>query len=166
MRIPILAVCLLLAATAACSTHGDGEPVASVGGSAAASPTPSLSVIEQGRRHAQCMREHGVPEPDPQVFPDGTVRIGGELDKARLGDTLTQAMAACKAYEVVESQTDRDTKAAKSREYSRCMRAHGVEDFPDPAADGRVEVPESIRSDPGYEPANRTCVEVTRSYEP
>ena len=161
MRTRVLATCtlslLLTVAAAACTKSDDGEGVASVGGSVTPSATPNLSFQEQGRRHAQCMREHGVPEADPQILPDGTVRVGGGYDKQGLdNEVLRTAIQACKPYEPVLTGPDRDLKLAGAREYSRCMRVHGVEDFPDPDASGRLELPQE-QTDPDYEQAKAFC---------
>src|SRR5258706_10592235 len=123
---------LFLAMAGACTKSDVGNGVASVGGSATPSATRNLSIQEQGRRHAQCMREHGVPEADPQILPDGTVRVGGGYDKQELdNDVLSTAIQACRPYEIVLSGPDGERKLEGAREYSRCMRAHGVVDFPD-----------------------------------
>jgi hypothetical protein len=161
MRSRVLATCalslLLIMTAAACTKPDDGEGVASVIGATTPSAAASLSFQEQGRRHAQCMREHGVPEVDPQILPDGTVRVGGGYDKHELDDeTLRTAIQACKPYEPVLTGPDGDLKLASAREYSRCMRAHGVEDFPDPAANGRIELPRE-QVDPDYEQAKTFC---------
>jgi hypothetical protein len=159
MRSRVLAACtlsVLLAMTAACTKSDDGRDVASVDGSATPNATPNLSVQEQGIRHAQCMRQHGVPEADPQILPDGTVRMGGGYDKEALdGDVLNTATQACKPYEPVLSGPD-GSKLQGAREYSRCMRAHGVQDFPDPDANGHVDLP-TEQTDPDYDQARTFC---------
>src|SRR3982751_3260746 len=95
---------LLLVAAVACTKAKNGNGVASVGGSATPSATPTLSFQEQGLRHARCMREHGVPEADPVVNADGGVRVGGGYDKSAVGDeVLRGAIEACKQYEPVLS---------------------------------------------------------------
>jgi hypothetical protein len=170
MTKPVLAACLLpllLVAAAACTRADSDGGVASVNTAAAASATPSLSVVEQGRRHAHCMRDHGVPEADPIVEPNGGFHLGGGYDKAAVGnDALRGAEEACKQYLPVLPPEMRALKADKSREFSRCMRARGLANFPDPEADGQVTVPESIREDPRYDQAKAECDEHVRSYSP
>lgn len=156
----VLVACLLplvLVTTAGCAKSPTGRDVASVNGSAAPSPTPSLSFEAQGRRHAQCMRAHGVPESDPQVQPNGSVRVGGGYDKQSLDpDVVDAAILACRPYEPVLAGPDRDLKTQGALEYARCMRAHGVENFPDPDANGRFALP-TEQSDPDYDAARATC---------
>jgi hypothetical protein len=154
---------LVLTTVAACAGADDGEGVASVSGSAAASATSSPDVAEQGRRHARCMREHGVPESDPRVQADGSVRLGGGYDKDSVDDgVMDAAREACKRYEPVLSGEDREPKTEGAREYARCMRANGVEDFPDPDADGRLRLPPE-QTDPHYDDAKATCDAQARS---
>jgi hypothetical protein len=148
----------LLLLLAACTKAGDGGGVATVDGTAAPRVTTTLSFEQQGLLHARCMREHGVPEADPQV-DDDRVRVGGGYDKEAVDpEVLSAAMAACRQYEPVLSPDEMDKKLGTARDESRCMRAQGVEDFPDPAADGRVDVPEAARMDPQYEVAAAACI--------
>ncbi|MFJ8578355.1 hypothetical protein [Micromonospora sp. NPDC093277] len=148
---------LVLVAAAACSQADDGAGVASVSGTAAPSPTPSLSELEQAIGYVRCMRANGVPMPDPEVV-DGNVRIGGGLNKDGVDeDTLRNAEEACKQYRPVPPPELATQKLQLAREESRCMRANGVENFPDPKADLSREVPESIRQDPQYEQAEASC---------
>jgi hypothetical protein len=156
MRMRLLLVPLLLVTATACTKTDDGQGVASAKGSAAPSPTPSLSEFEQRRRYAQCMRAHDVPEPDPEVLPDGSTRRGRYDKDAVDGDVLARARQACKAYEVVLPAAVMAPKIAAMREYSRCMRAHGVENFPDPDSKGSIRLPQE-QTDPDYDQAKATC---------
>jgi hypothetical protein len=170
MRKRVLAACLpllVLVAVSACSKSDDGKDVASVNGSAAPSATSNLSETEQARRHARCMREHGVPESDPQVRPDGSVRIGGGYEKGSVdGEVLAKAIEACKQYEPVLSGPDDALKLEVLRQFSRCMRAHAVENYPDPDASGRFDVEQPVREDPQYDQAETTCDAQARAYTP
>jgi hypothetical protein len=167
MRTRPLICCLVpvLLLAAGCSRATDGGRVASVGGSARPSATPSLSFLAQGIRYAQCMRQHSVPMPDPQVDADGEVHILG-VDKHALDENVfANALQACKPYEPVAPPDLLNQKLAASREYSRCMRAHGVESFPDPDADGRIRLPEE-QTDPDYDQAKAACDAQARSARP
>jgi hypothetical protein len=159
MRTRFLVVCLLtllLVTAAACAKSDDGREVASVNSSAAPSPTPSLSLYEQRKRYAQCMRAHGVPEPDPTILPDGSSRRGRYDKDAVDRDVATRAEQACRPYEAVIPAGEMAPKLEAMREYSRCMRAHGVEDYPDPDPDGHVQLPRE-QTDPDYDQAKTTC---------
>jgi hypothetical protein len=162
MRKLALAACLpLLAVTlaAGCSKSAGGHGVASANGSARPSATSTGSFADQARRHAQCMREHGVPEADPVVGPNGEVHAGGGYDKQQLdGDLLKTAIAACKPYEPVLTGPDAEAKRRGGLVLAQCMRAHGVENFPDPDANGRLntDIP-GLQDDPDYQDAWTYC---------
>jgi len=162
MRKSVPAVCvsiLALVVAAGCAKPDDGAPVASVSGTIAPSATPNQSVLEQGLRHAQCMRDHGVPEADPRVNSDGGVSVGGGYDKHTLDqDVLDKAIEACKPYQVVMPPDVQAAKLASARDAAQCMRAHGVENYPDPDPnDLSRSVPDEVRDDPQYDEAKEIC---------
>lgn len=147
---------LLPVTVAACSKSDDGKGVASVAGSAAPSATPSLSRLDQLVRWTQCMREHGVPITDPEV--DGTNVRRGIPDKAAAGDKLFPAEDACKRYfPPQETGPETDQKNELARLFSKCMREHGVEKFPDPGPDGGTRIPSEVGADPQYWEARAAC---------
>jgi hypothetical protein len=166
MKKRLLVVCLpmlALALAAGCARHNAGKDnskdVASLHGSATPSATPSLSFLEQGRRHAQCMRDHGVPEADPRVQPNGDWTVGGGYDKHTLDQgVLDKAIEACKPYTVVLPADVLALKLAGARDLAKCMRDHGVANYPDPDPnDLGKSLPDSVRDDPHYEQANDIC---------
>ena len=117
--------------------------------------------------HAQCMREHGVDMPDP-VFDGGGVRQKGPdegVSRAKLEDAEQACRKLLKDIEppkLSDEEQEEFKQAALAN--SRCMREHGVENFPDPTfgADGRASV--RIRKgsgpdpdDPAFEKAQEAC---------
>jgi hypothetical protein len=68
-------------------------------------------VVDQLTKFAQCMREHGIPIPDPQVSSDGAVQIKsgdpGAIDPG--SDQFQQAEQACKQYAPKGGPTSRST---------------------------------------------------------
>jgi hypothetical protein len=158
-------VLLVLAWTAACSKSTGSKGVASVSGTATPSATPSLSLLEQGIRYAQCMRQHGVPMPDPVANGDG-VHIAG-VDKGAVdAEVLNLAEQACQQYRPVLSAPDRARKVEKALQYSQCMRGHGVRNYPDPDSSGGVQVDPSVLQDPQYDHAKTICDAQSRSSRP
>ncbi|MEV4140054.1 hypothetical protein AB0J72_48830 [Dactylosporangium sp. NPDC049742] len=158
---------LLLAAFAgACSKAGSDDGVATVDGTSRPSTTATGSLQEQAIAYTRCMREHGVPLSDPEVSAS-SIRMG-PVDKAAVGnDKLMAAEAACAPLLPQLPPAEAAAKVEKSREFSRCMRAHGFPDFPDPEADGHIaDVPLAIRDDPRYIPAKQLCDDHVRSYTP
>lgn len=150
----ILPVVLLLLG-AACSTDDEAGPA----------PTPT-SFLEQGIRYAQCMRANGIPNfPDPETNGD-SVRIRA-VDKNSVDvATLAAAQDACRQYAPVLSDADGAQKLDAARYESRCMREHGVADFPDPDGTGHAELPQAVRDDPQFEQAKAICRDLVRSYTP
>ena len=168
MRRRVLVGCLapvLLVAAVACSRSPGGAAVATAGAGASPAATPSLSFLAQGIRYAQCLRQHGIPMPDPSVDANGGVHILG-VDKQTLDENVfNSGLQACEPYKPVTPPDLLADKLASQREYSRCMRAHGVEDFPDPDADGRLNLPAEI-TDPDYDGAKAACDAAARSAQP
>ena len=105
------------------------EPSETDGGSSAAG--------DQAVRFAQCMRENGVPDfPDPDA--SGELSIDGVLNGSSLdasSPAWEAAMRACKDLQPAgfEGDTQRNPEEqSRALEFADCMRANGVEDFPDP----------------------------------
>ncbi|GAA2374097.1 hypothetical protein GCM10010170_076990 [Dactylosporangium salmoneum] len=149
---------VLLAGASAC-----GGPTG--GNGAAPAATASLHGIDLARRHAQCMREHGVPEEDPKENPDGSIEHQ-RYDKDAVDQaTLGAAIEACRPYEPVLQGPGADEKIGILRDYAKCMRERGVEDFPDPDANGRIQLPEE-QTDPDYDTAKAYCDAHTTTRSP
>ncbi|GAA2206361.1 hypothetical protein GCM10009850_018190 [Nonomuraea monospora] len=156
----LLAAALLATLAAGCGTSQSGAGVASVTASSAApsatpSPTATADPQEQGRKFAQCMREHGVPMEDPA--PDGS---GGLAVIAGKADGKTKkAIEACR-----ELAPFKDRRAAtpedveQLRALARCMRENGV-DMPDPGPDGTFGggAGSIKRDDPAFQKAFEAC---------
>jgi hypothetical protein len=154
---------LVLVAVTGCSKGkaNNNNGVASVQGTAAptATATANMSTVERGRQHAQCMRSHGVPEADPQINADGSVRTGGGYDKHNLDqDVLDKAIEACKQYERILTPDELAEKLPGARELAKCMRDHGVESYPDPDPNNLGKsLPDAVRDDPQYDSAKQVC---------
>jgi hypothetical protein len=87
------------------------------------------SVQEKGVKFAECLRGHGVPDfPDPDA--SGDFAYGVSVSPA----VWKQAVDACEelqppgALSAERSPAEQDA----SLRFARCIRAHGVTDFPDP----------------------------------
>jgi uncharacterized protein involved in copper resistance len=120
-----------LAATASLAACGGGEKPTSSGASAR----------DQNRKamldFARCMREHGVDMPDPQ-FDGGrmTMKRSGDSDpeKMRAADKACQPiLAKVKPPEMSPQKQEELKRAALAN--ARCMREHGIDNFPDPTFD-------------------------------
>jgi hypothetical protein len=103
------------------------------------------------------MRANGVPEfPDPDA--NGQFRgLGHEQQndpKFRAAQQACRALAPGGEHE----KTGDPTFVKQMREFSKCMRANGLPDFPDPDADGRLRgTGHEQQDDPTYRAAFDAC---------
>lgn len=118
---------------------------------------------------ARCMRTHGVSN-----WPDPT--SSGVFQKSKLtlqqlgisGSRLQAAQSACRQLLPnggVPTQAQLRQARVQALRFSRCIRSHGLPNFPDPGSDGRIPDPASVGIDqgsPGFQSANTAC----RSHRP
>ncbi len=149
---------LLALALAGCGATGESPSVASAGGPGSGAPTTSaasLSPQQKALKFAQCMREHGVDMPDPDVSDGGNVRIGGpgvDLSKA------DAALAACKEFSPIGAGGTVDPAGQENmRRFAQCMRDNGVPNFPDPQPGGPIRIDASVGGDPDFQTAQAKC---------
>jgi hypothetical protein len=85
---------------------------------------------------ARCMRDNGVPTfPDPVVKPDGSFELQPPpgASPGALDDALESCQAEAQALGIDPGSEAPDTGAQDQLlELSRCMRANGIPEFPDP----------------------------------
>ncbi|TMR22976.1 hypothetical protein ETD86_09550 [Nonomuraea turkmeniaca] len=163
MRRTFIATALLAALSAGCGSQESGAGVASVtrgssppSASASATPTTTADPQEQGRKFAQCMREHGVPMEDPD--PDGGggfTSIGQNVDKNK----VREAAEACRAFAPFKDRRELNPEEVEQlRQFAQCMRENGV-DMPDPNPDGTLSGAgrNFNRDDPQFRKALDAC---------
>jgi hypothetical protein len=112
--------------------------------------------------YTRCMRSHGISNfPDPNA--NGNLQLnadqGSNLDPNSAA--FKAADAACKSLLPARQAPPEDMKALNLK-FARCMRAHGISDFPDPAPDGGLRIQASPGSDldpnsPRYKAAHDAC---------
>ncbi len=137
MRYVIL-LCLAGAAISLSACGGTSSPNTGAGST---SPQDTAASNGKALQFAQCMRSHGVPNfPDPtggridlqvQKSPSGTAVNGVQVS----GPAFQSAMKSCQSYLPNGGHpTAAQTAKAKSQALAmaRCMRSHGVPNFPDP----------------------------------
>jgi hypothetical protein len=157
----LLAAALLAALAAGCGTQQSGTGVASVTATSAtpaSAPTATATADpqEQGRKFAQCMREHGVPMEDPQ--PDGSGGLAVMAQKGADGKTK-EAIEACRHLSPFKDRKELSPDdVEKLREFAKCMRENGV-DMPDPNPDGTFGggAGNIKRDDPAFQKAFEAC---------
>jgi hypothetical protein len=154
-----------LAATAAlvtgCSHSSPSPGVASIsaptsgGSSSAGAKTSALA-------YSQCMRVHGIKDfPDPNSNGDIALNAQPGSDIDPNNPKYVTADNACKSLMPAQTAPPADLKV-KTLKYAKCMRANGVSDFPDPKADGTLQVRAEPGSDldpnnPVFKKADTTC---------
>jgi hypothetical protein len=127
VRVLLLAA---LAALAGCSPSG--------GSHAATATTARPDRVATWRQVIQCLRANGMPNlPDPRFDSNGEPHFpGGDP-----GDPPERARRACEPIynRLPPSPRDNDrppTDIPALLRFARCMREHGLADFPDPKPDG------------------------------
>lgn len=156
--------CAAAAGVALLAAACGGSPtnqVAKIGSTAiqtSTSSNASTASAQQNRAVAfsRCMRSHGVPS-----FPDPT--RGGEIPKVSLqqvgvsNSQLQAAQQACKSLWPTVSAAQQQQVRAQALRFSRCMRNHGIRDFPDPDTNGGIGIPDSVENAAGFEAAMNAC---------
>jgi hypothetical protein len=169
----------LLAATLGLAACGSSTPTTST-----AAATNSAAVKQaSGLAFAKCVRAHGVPNfPDPTSNGQGGIQIqqsqrSGSGPSTKVngvsvnGPAFQSAMQACRSYLPNGGKPSAAQTAkvkAQALAMSRCMRSHGVSNFPDPTfqsgPNGGVGVGIRIGNgsgidpnSPAFETASKAC---------
>ncbi len=123
----------LLAAACGGSPSSTGSGGSSNAGASATSQSTSPSVLA----FSQCMRSHDVPNfPDPDASGNGKFPNAQQL---RVSSSLYQTAENACQHLLPVGANDRFPAAEVQqlligmREFSQCMRSHGVPNWPDPA---------------------------------
>lgn len=154
----LAAVLACVTALAAACAGGSSVP-----GYVNGTPTSALAF-------AQCMRAHGIPG-----FPDPS---GGQFNLTGINQNSPQfrnAARICGGSSPEPASSLQAQSLATALDFSRCMRAHGVRDFPDPSVasnggNGSISITvhgsKGNGMDPGspvYQAAMRVCRPLLRS---
>jgi hypothetical protein len=139
--------------------------LAGCGGGPRSHTQPSASPSVNGHATAldlsKCMRGNGYPNfPDPVQDDEGAwtiPEVPGLPTSTTVCDLLWRSF----------KQYDQDRRRSlldmpKRRDYAKCMREHGVPDFPDPDEDGNFDLPDRVRqavtnNDPTVRAARTAC---------
>jgi hypothetical protein len=121
---------------------------ASAGSGASPSPTSTDAKLIA---YAQCMRAHGAPNfPDPSSNGSFNVSSLGGVNYLQ-SPQVQGAKKSCKSLAPnlgSQPQVIQGPNIAEALKYSRCMRAHGVPNYPDPDKSGDVNIPVSSGINP------------------
>lgn len=92
----------------------------------------------QGAKFSSCMRKHGVTNfPDPNS--QGVIQFGSSQGIDPNSPTFQSARTTCQKLLPNGGQPTPAQQAQRQQEvlaFSKCMRAHGIKDFPDPSNGG------------------------------
>jgi hypothetical protein len=153
--------CLAVVA-AGCGGGSEASSVAHLGTSTAptsAGGTGRPSGSPSAEAYAKCMRSHGVPR-----FPDPNST--GQLDASSVANL--NSPQGRKAQEICRSLAPRGSgqstqggsltpqQQAQLLKFARCMRTHGLPNFPDPTSSG-LSLSGVDPNSPQFQAAQKTC---------
>ena len=155
---------MLTMAGCAATDAGDGG-VATVAGRPTATSTATARADDQDAplKFSQCMRAHGMSWfPDPQPGTGGLqIKVPAGQDKAK----VDAAMAACQKFMPnggVPEKMDPE-QLEQARQMSKCMREHGITNFPDPNPNGQLMLDgNKLGTGPGqpkFDAADKACAQ-------
>ena len=135
-------VCALVAGTVlGLSACGSSSPT-----STSSTSQSAQSFISKAYQFSACMRDHGVTNfPDPTVTHNGSGQQIAIRDVGPNAPGFKTASKACAGILPQPSKADLAAQAAQQRahaqdllSFAHCMRDHGINGFPDPAAQGQL----------------------------
>ncbi len=115
-----------------------------------------------------CVRSHGIPDfPDPksngQIPKEEILQLGVSDSRLR---AATGACAHLNPYSSSGGQPTASTQTIAERlSFSRCMRAHGVPNFPDPNGTGNYDLHGIDPHSPVVKSAALTCLHVLSPHD-
>lgn len=127
-------------ALSGCGVAGTGDT------SSDASSSPAHDKMLE---YAQCLRENGLDVEDPE--PGEGVELRGQQDK------IEPALQACEDLEPPGQAKEPEGAREDMLRIARCMREHGVEDFPDPKPGEGITIDGKIAEEPDFENARKAC---------
>jgi len=159
--LPVAAALLGLAvAAAACSSSPSTPGVAGSGtgattttvASAANQGMPTLTPAQRADQlaYAECMRAHGVTNfPDPDSQGRILIRGGPGSGLNPNSPTYQSAQKACQSKQPKPTAAQQAQAQAYALRVARCMRAHGIKDYPDPPANSGGRISIRLNNSPG-----------------
>lgn len=149
---------------AACSSTPSSPQVASAGGGGGAGTTTASAPTNPAQAWHEwgvCMRAHGAQVSDPTLDARNVPQLDKTQLNAIMGRTMTEASQACRSIidNVPGNPANPGTGSIETKvTFARCMRAHGVPDFPDPdPTTGALNLTNAIHSEPAFQSAEQTC---------
>jgi hypothetical protein len=132
------------------------------GGGSSSTAAGGSTSYQEAVSYAQCMRSHGVasyPDPNSQgQFPPVQIGRDGVSQQA-----VQSAQNTCRHLQPgvgTGTSQQEQGKTTQALDFSKCMRAHGVPDFPDPSTSSGgmgYNLSGVDTNSPQYQSANRVC---------
>jgi hypothetical protein len=131
------------------STPTSDAPSSAQGGS-------SSSAQAGTAQFAQCMRQNGVTNfPDPQ---NGHFLIGSDVQSNPHFQSAVQTCQHFLGPGGIGSNSQNNGNQQAELAFAQCMQTHGVSNFPDPTAQGAIQVPAGVNpNSPTYQKAFNEC---------
>jgi hypothetical protein len=154
-----IAVFALLAtlALAGCAPTAPTGVASLDGGTGSTSSPQATDEPSQGDqvKFAECMREHGIDMPDPDPSEDGG--FGIMIPQGTSKEAADAAIEACKEFMPNGGEPPHlnAEELAAMREFAKCMRENGIENFPDPSADGGIAIEANPDDPDGIDPESQ-----------
>jgi hypothetical protein len=163
---PLAAALIAVGLLAAACGGPAGPAVANAGPTSGASP--GASGHGSPLAYSRCMRAHGITKfPDPDSHGNLGINAGPGTGIDPNSPQYKAADQACKHLMPAPNPSQAAQDRPALLRYARCMRAHGVTDFPDPNPGGGIQASPTPGSDldpnnPIYKAANNAC----KHYQP
>jgi hypothetical protein len=149
----LVAVLMTAGALAASCGGGGSHPAASSSNRTRAPSATTRSAI----LFDSCIRAHGIFD-----FPDSAIYVnGGQLEfhipvRLKVEPEFLPAFQACQKDIPGGGIPPKHVNIREELEFARCMRSHGIADFPDPRPDGGYDITGDTSSPP-FEAAAHAC---------
>jgi hypothetical protein len=160
---PLLAALVVIALlVAGCASHPKGPGVARAGSSTPAGhgSSPTDSTGKSAVAYARCMRSHGVRNfPDPDSDGHFNAKPGLGSPQLQAAQKACQDLLPGGGSLTAGGGSLTPQQQAQMLKYARCMRAHGITNFPDPTSKGLGLSPgDGIDpNSPQFEAAGKAC---------
>jgi hypothetical protein len=157
---------------AACSSGPSSPGVAGASSGATTTTTdpaggatlkPTAAQAREQLDFSHCMQTHGEPSfPDPSS--NGSLQISGGPNSALNpnSEVFKKAQSECQKFMPAPTPAQKAQGLASGLKLAKCMRAHGITDFPDPNSSGQLQIKISPGSDlnpdnPQFQAAQKAC---------
>jgi hypothetical protein len=159
----LLALALLAAGCGGSGNPGLAGPGSAGSNQARASSGSSGALLARFLAYTHCMRSHGVHDfPDPNTSGGGIafeIHGGPGSDLNRTNPTFERATRTCRSLDPVGAQPPPQSaaKIAIEVKWARCMRSHGLPNFPDPNSQGAFDSSKFDENSPAFQAASNAC---------